>query len=265
MTGDAPAGDPRPALGALIDRKAEARRITDFLQGLQRSGEALLLAGERGLGRTTVLVAAGAAAQAAGIRVLAVPAEPGGTEPGAGLRLLSEQLGAPPRPGAVEDRLVASNRLLHQLRVASEAEPILVTIDDADGLDEHSLAVLAFVGRRLAGTRAGLLAVTTPAEDSRLRRRGLPELLLRPMPVEHTAAVLTSRLPDLAPEVVDRLAADASGSPLAVLELAAALTDREQRGVDPLPDGLRLTATLRELHRERMQRLSPAARRFLVT
>ena len=227
----------------LIGRRPALARVGSLVSASQRSGEALVVTGDRGMGKSALLKDAVRAAEALGTRVLAVSgADPTG-DPWlrrTGALLQSAPVGDFPGP----DRLADGNRLLRWLSDASESEPVLLLVDDADQLDEHSSIVLAFVGRRLANTRAGLLATATSGKSD-WSRAGIPELQLTPLSAVESLHLLNSHSPNLAPQVALRVLENAEGNPLVITELTCALSRRQQLGLDPLPTVLPLTEKLR--------------------
>ena len=66
-----------------------------------------------------------------------------------------------PPPG----RLLVSNAATVLLRRAAARSPLLLIVDDIPWIDRASAGVLSFVARRLAGSRAGLLAAGRTGED----------------------------------------------------------------------------------------------------
>ncbi len=64
--------------------------------------------------------------------------------------------------------------------------------------------------------------------------------------------------------VRERLIAEACGNPLALLELPGALSDAQLAGREPLPHALPLSARLRTVFMQRIERLPQAARAALL-
>ena len=171
------------ARGSLIGCNDDLQHITAFVDQAAVSGGALLLSGEAGVGKTVLLDAAAAHAQAAGSRVLrAAGAEFEGTVSFAGLnqllrpllgqarglsaayrRALAVALGV--REGSSPDQLMLSNAALALLVQATGAGPVLVVVDDLPWLDRASAVVLGVVARRLADSRVGFLAASRSGED----------------------------------------------------------------------------------------------------
>jgi energy-coupling factor transporter ATP-binding protein EcfA2 len=176
------ASSPGHGAAVLVGRDRELARITAFLDLAAAEGGALLLTGDTGVGKTVLLDAAAAAAEAAGTRVLRVAgAEFGGETNFPGLsellrpvlgdrrhlselnqRALNVTLGL--GGGSPPDRLVLANAVLALLRHVSAAGPVLVVADDLPWLDRPSALVLGLAARRLTGTRVGFLGAARPVE-----------------------------------------------------------------------------------------------------
>jgi hypothetical protein len=143
---------------ALLGRDAELRAVQQVVDGCGTDGRCQVLAGEPGIGRSTLLTAGRAAAEARGFRVLSVI---GSDEerrlPYAGLHQLLLPLSAggsamPP----VTDPYAVAVATVDLLLEASRTRPVLAVVDDLQWVDEESAAVIAFVGRRLGSHRLGL-------------------------------------------------------------------------------------------------------------
>ena len=137
-----------------------------------RSG-ALLLHGEAGIGKTALM--RWAIGQATGMRVLrARGIETESDIPFAGLAELVtpllDRLDDIPEvqaralrgalalgPATPHDRFTVPAGLLSLLAVAAEEQPVLVSIDDAQWLDEPSLEAFLFAGRRLGAEGVAML------------------------------------------------------------------------------------------------------------
>ena len=276
-----PATEPVPG-GDLLGRDRELKLIGAFLGRVRAAGEALLLAGEAGVGKSALLDAAAQMASAEGFRVLRA----GGTEFEAGLSFsalhqallplrgeldqasrahreaLSAALGF--GAGVAPERLTVSSAVLELFRRAAMADPVLLVVDDLPWLDKASAAVLGFVARRLTGSRVGLLAASRSAEDTFFERSGLSELELGPLDEQSSGALLSARFPVLAPGVRDRLLTEAQGNPLALLELPAALSEPQLTAVQALPAVLPLGWRLQALFAARVGQLPAGTRHLLL-
>jgi DNA-binding CsgD family transcriptional regulator len=294
MGSDTPIGQ---APGSLIGRADDLEYITAFVDRAAVSGGALLLSGEAGVGKTALLEAAAAQAEAAGGRVLrAAGAEFESEVSFAGLnqllgplldqahglsaayrRALEVALGV--REGASPDQLLLSNAVLALLTQATEPteateaieatgttgpRPVLAVVDDLPWLDRASAMVLGVVARRLPGSRVGFLAVSRSGEDGFFDRRGLPVHDVLPLTEAAAGELVGDRFPALAPRVRQRLLADARGNPLALLELPVALSGLQRAGTGPLPQWLPLSRRLRAVFDSRITALPAPARHLLL-
>jgi DNA-binding CsgD family transcriptional regulator len=266
----------------LVGRTGELALISAFVERAATGGAALLLFGEPGAGKTVLLDAAAELAFDAGTRVLrAAGAEFEADLTYAGLHqvllpLFGEfgQLGAVHRDalnaalgsgqGPPPDRLLVCAATLTALRQAAASRPVLMIVDDLPWLDRASASVLGFVARRLAGSRIGFLAASRPGQESFFERAGLPRHDLGPLDDQMADALIKSRFPDLAPQVRQRVVAEAQGNPLALLEFPAALTGAQRTAVEALPMVLPLGGRLQALFASRVSVLPRRTRRLLL-
>jgi DNA-binding CsgD family transcriptional regulator len=270
------------ARALLVGRSRELARAGAFLDGVRAGGESLLVVGEAGTGKTALLDAVAQLASAAGFRVMRAV----GTEYEAGLSFAAlNQVLLPLRaefgqlspasreplevalgfgPGPTPDRLAVSNATVELLNRAAASEPVLVIVDDLPWLDRASAAVLGYVARRLAGSRAGFLGALRSGQESFFERAGLPELELGPLDRESAGTLLSAWFPALAAGVRERLLAEAQGNPLALMELPAALSEPQRTAEAALPDVLPLGHHLQAVFTARVQELPPPTRRILL-
>jgi DNA-binding CsgD family transcriptional regulator len=271
-----PAGDERQPL---MGRDHHLDVIRAFVREAPAAGQALLLSGDAGVGKSALLDAAAELATEAGTRVLRAAGAACEDLSFAALNQLLlplradiDQLGDLLRnalnvalgwtDGPVPDRLVVSNAVLALLHAAADAAPLLVIVDNLQWLDRASALVLGLVTRRLAGHRTAFLTAERTGARSffefDLREHEVP-----PLDDEASATLAAARFPDLAPGVRQRIVAEARGNPLALLELPAALTGPQRSGAAPLPAVLPLTRRLRALFASQIAQL-PASTRYLL-
>ena len=266
---------------ALVGRSGELALIGAFLDRAGTHGEALMLSGEPGVGKTALLEAAADVASQAGTRVLraaGVEFEAGMMFSGLHQALLPvyeefPQLSAAHRDalnvalgfgdGPAPDRLLVSSAALTVLRRVAAARPVLLVVDDLPWLDRASAVVLGFVARRLAGSRVGFLAASRSEQESFFERAGLPEHELAPLDEEAAAGLVSARFPALARRVRQRVLAEARGNPLALLELSAALSGSQPGPRAGLPAVLPLSRRLQAMFAARITGL-PARTRWLL-
>ncbi|MFI6294588.1 AAA family ATPase [Nonomuraea sp. NPDC050790] len=221
----------------MLGRTEERELIAAFLDQASSDGRALVLVGEPGIGKSTLLDAAAATASAAGRRVLraeGVEFEAEGAFSGLNQALLplSAEIRDPALAAALDlgrahrpppDLMAVAAATLSLVR---QAEAVLV-VDDLQWLDRSSAVVLSFVARRLSGSRAGFLGAARSETPGHFDHGALPTHELPRLDDEAAGELLRARYPLLAPRVRTRLMAEAQGNPLALLELAGSLRGRQ--------------------------------------
>ena len=253
-------------------------------QAREARGTALVLVAEPGMGRSTLLAAARTVASAAADDLLVL--ETAGVEseaaiPLAGLHRLLQPLAdriptlapchadalAPVFADGTVGAAFALFRAVHRLiaEVARE-RPVLCLADDVDLMDRVSAEALAFTARRLT-TEPVLLLLSchTCGDGSDGLLDGIPRLPVGALDATACRQLLTDRVPHGIPDdLADDLVELSSGNPLALVELAAALTREQLAGEVPAPDCLPPGSRLRARLRGRVADLSPDARRLVV-
>ena len=266
----------------LFGRDQELELLHAFVDQSSANGDALLLSGAPGVGKTVLLSAVEAHAADAGLRVLrAAGAEFEADLSFAGLNQVLHPLFddieglSPPQRAALEvalglgegpapDRLVVCNAGLSLLANAGSKEPLLVIVDDLQWVDRASALVLGFVARRLHATRVGFLAASRSGDESFFERSGLRSHDLGPLDDASSTALLADRFPALAPQVRQRLLAESQGNPLALLELPAALVSTDKSSRSATPQTLPLSERLQAVFAARITGLPAASRHLLL-
>ncbi|WP_399895873.1 ATP-binding protein [Streptomyces sp. BBFR51] len=276
--------DPRTSHDStgLIGRDRDLKFVRSFFNDSAVQGGALLLSGEAGVGKTALLDAVASAATQDGARVLRA----GGVQfeadiSYAGLNQLLVPLfdafdaldpvhrdalrvavgiGGGPSP----DRLLTSTAVLLLLREAATSTPLLLIVDDLPWLDRATTAVLGFVARRLVGSRIGFLSASRVGSDSFFESSGLTEHRLQPLDARASAQLLAQTHPDVSPAVRRRVAAEARGNPLALVELPAALTGEQRTALAAVPTVLPLGERLQALYASRVAALPRPVRELLL-
>jgi DNA-binding CsgD family transcriptional regulator len=266
----------------LVGRSAELALISAFAERAAADGEALLVLGEAGAGKTVLLDAAARLVSGADTRVLratGVEFEADMTYSGLHQVLfplldefgrlstvhrdaLNAALGyGDSRP---PDRMLVSAATLTLLSQAGATSPVLVIVDDLPWLDRATAGVLGFVARRLAGSRVGFLAASRLGQESFFERAGLPRHELGPLNEQAANALVEDHFPDLAPQVRQRVVAEAQGNPLALLELPTALSGGQRTAAETLPAVLPLTGRLQALFASKVSGLPAPTRQILL-
>jgi DNA-binding CsgD family transcriptional regulator len=271
-----------PQLPRLVGRASDLEAIEAFLDRVSARGDALLLFGDPGVGKTAVLRAAEELAHTGEFLVLGAT----GAEFEQGLAFsglhqlmqpLADVLGTLEQPerqalsvalGFVEGRppgqLVVANAVLGLLRRTAIVRPTLILVDDLPWLDRASTTILGLVARRLAGSRLGFLAASRTGEESFFNRAGLAEHELLPLDPDAARLVLSDRFPTLGRAVKNRVLAEAQGNPLALLELPLALAATSTGLTASVPTIVPLTRRLERLFGARIRTLPHATRRLLL-
>jgi len=150
------------------------------------------------------------------------------------------------------------------LRLISERTPLLLVIDDLTWLDQATIAVLGFVARRLVGSCIGFLAASRDGSDSFFESSGLPEHRLKPLDDASSAELLALAHPDVSPAVRRRIATEARGNPLALVELPTALTTEQRATLAAVPAVLPLSERLHAMFASRVAELPDRSRELLL-
>ena len=273
-------GSARDEVAPLLGRAQEQNLLTSLLDVVGDRGQALVLRGEPGIGKSRLLSVAEQTAHDRGMTVLsATGVQSEAHLPFAGLH----QLLRPVRERAVElqpvqrDALDAAFGLTREVAperyriamasldlvsdVASDA-PLLLVIEDAHWLDPPTADVLAFVARRIESDPVVLLAASRDGYPSALTDAGLPEHRLAGLDDTTAAALLEAAAPGLPLTARNRVLREAAGNPLALLELPAVVGQSEEE--PSVPGRLPLTERLERAFAARVADLPDATRLVLL-
>ncbi|MFF0739150.1 AAA family ATPase [Streptomyces sp. NPDC004111] len=262
----------------LLGRGREKTELDGILHGARKgTGAALMLWGDPGIGKTALLEYTTAAA--ADFTVLSCR----GTRMESQLAFAAlhellwpaaDRIDALPAPQAAAlhgalghsqetaDRFLIGVATLTLLSELAGEKPVLLTVDDADLLDEPTAECLAFVVRRLRTEPVALLLTghSDPATDGRWEL--LPGLEILPMPDAEAAELVRHDRPAANEQDVHRTVRLAAGNPLALRELPFAGESAADTGeaMERVPVGPRL----RRAFGARAARLSPCAQQVLL-
>lgn len=222
-------------------RSTQRKALRALLDALPHHGGHLLVAGEPGLGRTTLLRWAARSFRAGPVLHL-------GPGPDGGAHVTVEQL-------------------LDTLRAASAAAPVLVCADDAHLWDAPARTALGRAVRRLStADRVGLLLSVASDRAVAPEFARLPVVHLDPLAPSAAAALLDDATDGVAaPAVREQLLAEAEGNPALLVALARRLSPAELRGHRPLPRPLADAAALAEVAGGAPSDPSAHARDLLLT
>ncbi|WP_107771860.1 helix-turn-helix transcriptional regulator [Nocardioides sediminis] len=277
-SGRVASGEPLTPGTGLVGRERELARIDAVLrEAADRASTALVLEGDPGVGKTTLLDAAriraagftclsarGTASEShlayAGLLGLLHPVRDLLPElPSAQAGALRAALGWS-TSADLADRFLVGAATLSLLAAAAERAPVLVLVDDLQWLDAESSAAVLFAARRLGPDAVAFLMARRP-DGAGATADDLPVLRLGGLDVPAAAGLLPRAT---APAVLERLVTDTAGNPLALLEVSRRLDAAQLLGTSPLPDALPAGELLRSRHEAAVLRLSPAARRAVL-
>ncbi|WP_377266840.1 AAA family ATPase [Peterkaempfera sp. SMS 1(5)a] len=262
-----------------LGRRAECA-LFDRWQDAVRSGRggALVVLGEPGIGKSALLDhMASTAVGFQVVRAAGVEAEaelPFGVlhQVCAPLLATLEHLPAPQqdalaaafglRTGTAPDRFLLGLAVLGLLSEAAARTPLICVIDDAQWLDSGSAQALTFVAHRVGAEPLGMVFATRRAGGG---LRGLQEVELTGLGPGDARALLHSALHvPLDERIVERIAAEAQGNPLALLELPWTITAAGFAGGFGPTDTAALPGRIEDSFRSRALGLPPATRMLLL-
>ena len=166
--------------------------------------------------------------------------------------------------GREADRFAVASAFLGLLSSVAGEGPVVCVVDDAQWLDRASAQALAFAARRVGSEPVGVVfAMREPKAVPEIV--GLPQLALTGLGDQTARELLASKVPGLLDErVLERILAEARGNPLALLELPSRLGPTGLAGGFGLPTPASPPSRIELLYRERLGRLSTAARMLLL-
>ncbi len=271
------AGQSKPELHG---RGPECARLADLIATARSgTGQAMVLRGEAGVGKTALLDCATAAAtdfrtvQVSGVQSDMELAYAGLQQMCAPLMGYLDTLAAPQREalsvafgygaGPTPDRFLVGLAVLSLLAAATDDQPLLCVIDDAQWLDQVSVQTLAFVARRLLAEKVAMVFAIRDGFSELLP--GLPELVITGLSDADARALLESvMLGGIDPLVRDRIVAETRGLPLALVDVPRTATATELAGGFWIAGKRSSTAALEAGFVQRITALPAATQRLLL-
>jgi ATP/maltotriose-dependent transcriptional regulator MalT len=269
----------------VIGRDPELAVIAEFLGGLRDAPAVLVLEGEPGIGKSTLLAAGVAHARASGLRVMSCGPSPaevrlgyaalGDLMNGVGddvidrlpasqaRALAAATLREDARASELDQRAVAAGFLQAIERLGREGS-VLLAIDDMQWLDASSRQVVQYATRRLAGPVGILASLRVPPTVPSLDLRAPdPERLTRvrlgPLSLAALHDLLADRLGrTFTRPMLVRINNIAEGNPFFALEIARTLHN------GAAPEDITLPAGLAGLVDDRIGRLQESIRDVLL-
>ncbi|MFJ2755184.1 AAA family ATPase [Nocardioides sp. NPDC087217] len=273
----------RPTLAYdLVGRTNELSRLSSLVDASGQAGTSLLIEGDAGIGKSTLLRAAVAEAVHSGYRVLRCTGLQGSSPVGFSalhelLRpLLADHLPALPSrqreaiatvfslaDGPAPDRLLVGIAALGLLEEAAEKQPLFLAVEDLHWIDHATAHTLAFVSLRLEGAPVLMVATSRPSWRPAAELVMPVETMWVPPLDEDAAAELTARRASGLPAAARRrVLRESAGNPLALCELSTALLTRSNQA--ELGSALPTTSALERAFLAQAIGLGPASRRLLL-
>jgi DNA-binding CsgD family transcriptional regulator len=235
-----------------VERATEARAVADLFVRAETGPAGLVVEGEAGIGKSTLVLDARALAENRGYRVLSAQGSPSevtyayaavadllrdvdaatlATLPDVHRVALERACLGDANSGvpATDERVVATGFLAVIERISAHS-PVLLAVDDAQWLDASSRAVISFTARRLTGPVGMILAFRTgdpEVVDARSwlqfpRPDTVAAVTMQPLSLGSVHALVAARLGHTLPRpIITRIHEISGGNPLFAIELAA--------------------------------------------
>ncbi|WP_239143472.1 ATP-binding protein [Actinoplanes philippinensis] len=261
----------------MVGRAGPLSRLTGLIDRAPVSGGAVLITGETGVGKSTLVQAAAATARKAGFRVLTCTGVEGETQIGlAGLHellrvIIDRAEILPPQhrdalfsvfgigPRTAPDRARLAAAVLGLLTALAAEQPLMIVLDDAQWMDQPTINMIGFLTRRIAPAPIVMVVARRPEGAAALDELGLEEITLGRLTAADSRALVSRRHPGMPGHVLRQVLGEAEGNPLALIELAAeAAGGRHETPVTSL------RARLERGFAERVSALSPAGQDLLL-
>ena len=266
----------------LIGRQGETERIERLLAEARAGrGGAVLLRGEAGIGKTSLLsharelAGADLVLEARGIETEAEIPYTGLWDllgpildlrdrlPEAQATALGQALALGPE--GTPARFAVPAAVLGLLSAATEERAALCLIDDVQWLDAPSIEAIVFAARRLGGEGVAMLLAAREGAGRRVDTTGVEEVNLGPLAPQSAAELLRREHGDrLSWAVAGELLTAAAGNPMALVELPLSLSSEQLVGKQELPPVLPAGQSLEEAFRRRLAGLPDETRQALV-
>jgi DNA-binding CsgD family transcriptional regulator len=144
-------------------------------------------------------------------------------------------------------------------------QPVVCIVDDAQWLDDETVATIAFVARRLEVDAVAIVIAARDSTDRSHPFEGLASLHLAGLDPSAAVALL-DEITDVAVDehVRDRIVAETRANPMALIEIVGALSADELTGRSPLPENFSLGPRLDARFAEQVGALPADTQTFLL-
>ena len=221
---------------AMVGREHERLLLGGLVESLKVGGGGVVIHGEPGMGKTSLLGFVADRAKHGGARVLTAR----GIESEAVLPFaaitdllwpLQEHFATLPAiqrealevclalsDGPPRGPLAACAGTLGVLTAAADQSPLVILVDDFQWLDAESAQILLFVARRLSDEPLAMVLAVRAEPDVAMPDTGLPMLSLTGLRTEECAQLATAMNVTVSPQKLTSLVSSTGGNPLAVVE-----------------------------------------------
>jgi len=248
----------------LVGRDAEIAQLEAALAGAAEHGASLLVIGEAGIGKTSLLDTVVRQARSRGRRVLAVTGlESEAQLPYAGLHQLLQpvldsagRLPVPQRSalltalgmraGTPPEMFLVALATLNLIDEVDDESPVVLVADDVQWLDAPTTSVLTFIARRLESTHILLVVALREGFQTPVLSAHLPEIHVGPLSEAASRELLGSVAGEFDPQTRRLILEQSLGNPLALLELPRAF---KRQGTDGREGALRSVPLTERLER----------------
>jgi DNA-binding CsgD family transcriptional regulator len=224
------------ATDVLVGRNQECRLLAGLVDSVVDGGAAVVILGEPGMGKTSLLGFAAEYAQRRDVAVRLVRGiESEAVLPFAAITDLLVPLQAhfatlpafqrealevclALSAGSPHGPLAACAGALGVLAAAADERPLVILVDDFQWVDAESAQILLFVARRLAAERLAMALAIRAEPDASPPDTGLPTRTLSGLSAEECAELADLLGISLTPQALASLVGSTGGNPLAVVE-----------------------------------------------
>lgn len=273
---------PRVSTAKLIGRQVELDRLEQAVDDIRARGKALVVTGEPGIGKSSLVRTVVDRCRGRGYRLLDTTGVASEEElPFAGLQQLLDPVGVassvlPPvqrralatafglEEGPPPQQFLVGLAALNLLTEVASVQPVVIVVDDAHWLDDPTQEVLAFLARRIAGDPVVLIAVLRTGHRSPLLLAGLETLTLQGLDDRAARALMAVTGGDLHAADKEHLLQQALGNPLALVELPTAWRSAGTAMAQLVPELVPLSDRLERAFAARLPDLPPLTRDALL-
>lgn len=171
-------------------------------------------------------------------------------------------------PARPIDRFALGAATLALLSSAAKEHPMLVVVDSLHFVDSASREALVFAARRLGQERLAMLFAMR-SETSSAELAGLEQIRLSGLDTVAAGELIDSLTADdpssvIVPAAIAQIVERTGGNPLAIVEVVAALSDRQRAGLESIEESLRVGDVAEEAYRVRLAVLPAETRLALL-